>query len=704
MTNPILEAFYSLGSRINKRKGDENAEEVQEGIVGERLPELKLSMPNEDLVTLTQKWEKTWKESEVYNTWQQHGKENEDYWRGKQFNLPKVDKTRPLVDNVLFQSLETYLPQVTQHNPEPVVTLASGVQPTPENLQYATSLKNELYDLADEIKLRLKLKGTARHWSIYEIGMVKVTWDLGRDIPTAKVIRPWRMILDPESTVDEDGYTGEYLGEHRKLAADVMIRILDSIGGEDGYSKIITELVDNKMGTELGFIEWWTAEYMCWTIKDKVLLKMKNPHWNYPQSQATPESESPYMDQQAEPDMSESNQEAPQGSSSMPDEEMETAQHDDDSAITDAGPDEQGESDNVTDQPEEEEDQGEKIPGFNHLAKPGIPYLPLSVFNLGKQPVDDTSLMQQNLPLQDLINKRVRQIDKNADSMNGGMVVSLERAGMTMPQAKGVTEAVRKGGTVVIPAGAVNEAIARMSAPALPRDIYAQLEDTRSRVQYIFGTKGFTPTAGGGQAAVRSQLLNKNLDEGRISGGFSEYLEQLADDIYNWFIQMLYVYDERYAGQEHPKVRLTIKEGSILPRDSAAIAAQAVQLASAGQMSLLDLYKRLEFPNPEETAANAWLQVNAPELLYMNDPRVKQAVQMKMEAAANAAKADDKGPSKSINYKDLPPDGQAQLAEQAGINLHPEALAAYDDVVEQRSKPTEPEPVNQLQNGYVQPQ
>ena len=55
----------------------------------------------------------------------------------------------------------------------------------------------------------------------------------------------------------------------------------------------------------------------------------------------------------------------------------------------------------------------------------------MEIFNLGTQPVDDTSLIGQNLSNQDLVNKRLRQMDKNIDDMNGGVIVSLERSGMT---------------------------------------------------------------------------------------------------------------------------------------------------------------------------------------------------------------------------------------------------------------------------------
>lgn len=53
----------------------------------------------------------------------------------------------------------------------------------------------------------------------------------------------------------------------------------------------------------------------------------------------------------------------------------------------------------------------------------------------------------------------------------------------------------------------------------------------------------------------------------------------------------------------------------------------------------------------------------------------KQALQ----SLAAGAGGEQKGPSESINFKDLPPDGQAQMAGQAGIKLDPAALAAKQE-------------------------
>lgn len=620
----ILDAFASLSSGVNKAKGRGPDAENKEGVVSAKLPELTLDMDNEDLISLTRKWEKTWTESPVKTEWEKAGDENEKYVLGKHFDRPAIDKSRPMVDNVIFESLETYLPQITRRNPEPMVQLDSRVEETEDALRYASDVQDELGEIADELKLRLKLKKAARHWAIYLLGVAKPGWDIERDAPTLKIIRPRKMILDPTATVDEDGYTGEYTGEYRKMPASKLLSALEAMDAEEGAVKAVKDLVKDDLGTEVQFIEWWTSQYTCWTLGKQVLMKKKNLHWNYPGEAPAPADEFtglPPVDEEGKPVMVE----------------------------TPALP--------------------------NHFAAPRKPYIFLSVFNLGKQPVDDTSNIGQNLANQDRVNKRNRQIDKNADGMNNGMVVSKERSGLTDSQAKNASRALLKGGVVVIPAGAPRDAIDRMTAPALPPDIYNDLVDTRNRIRDIFGTRGSTAAGIESESTVRGKIISRGLDTDRIGGGVSEYLEQFADDIYNWFVQLLYVYDdERATGAPVPAIRISVKEGSLLPKDSTSIANQAIELATGGKMSLVDLYKRLDYPNPEELAANAWLEVNAPQLLYANDPRVAQAVQ---QAQASAEPA--KPPSESISYKDLTPDAKAQMLAKAGIEAHPEAIAAHDE-------------------------
>jgi len=595
-----IAGYVSLGSEINKQRSDGTQDSVQ-GVVSEKLPELTLEMKDEELIKLTEKWEKDWKESPVRSEFEKNGDDNVKYWLGKHFDIPSDPEgaERPMVDNVIFESVETHLSQITRRNPEPLVALHSSELDESGNadeakMRFVQKVKNFLADVSDENTLRLKLKGAGRHWELYLLGALKFGWDLDKNIPSASVIRPRKLILDKGGSVDEDGYHGKYLGEYRKLEAGRILKIIgeeeDQLGEDGSVSKrgnsearkFIKESVKDDLATEIQFIEWWTPEYMCWTLGKHVLWKKRNPHWNYDRV-----------------------------------EQVESVDEVGASAIV-----------------------PQDVAGINHLPVPAIPYRLLSIYNLGEQPVDKTSLVGQNLSNQDRVNKRNKQVDKNADNMNGGIVVSLARSGLTQAQAKGVTSALAKGGAVLIPDGSPREAIDRYASPGLPPDIYNDLLDSRARLRDIFGTRGSSPAGIESEDTVRGKIISRGLDTDRIGGGISEYLEQLADGAYNWFLQLLYVYDDNFqfvGGGRPPRVTISVKEGSLLPKDSMSIANQALELAKLNRISNLDLYKRLEFPNPEEMAANVWLEANAPQLLYKDNPMVQEVIAGQQAAAAEAS-------------------------------------------------------------------
>lgn len=556
-----ISRVISLGADVNKQKREDD--NLQDGIISEKLPELVLEMEDDEIIKLTRNWEKIWDKSSKKDEWIKQCEESEKYWLGKHYAT--TQESRPMVDNLIFESLETYLPQMTRRNPEPLVTVDNREEQKEINDKLVEKVKNYLGDLADKNKLRLKLKKAGRYWALYMLGVAKMGWSLDEDMPTTKIIKPSKLILDPDAYIDEDGYTGNRIGEKRKMEAGKLISII----GDDKKAKEIKDLVKDDLSTDIQFTEWWTQEYLCWVMGSKVLLKRKNPHWNYKE-----EKEVENVDDY--------------GNTTM-----ESKQSD----------------------------------GINHFVSPRMPYVFLSVFNIGDRPMDRTSLIMQNLANQDLLNKRNKQIDQNCDRLNGGLVVSKGRSGLTESQAKNATSALRKGGVIVIPDGSPREAIDSFVGQSLPPDVYNQLQDTRNRLRDIFGTRGSSAAGLETENTVRGKIMNRGLDTDRIGGGVSEYLEQFADDIYNWFVQLLYVYDDAFRfveGSKPPRLTVSVKEGSLLPKDSTTISNQAIDLCMGGKMSMIDMYKRLEYPNPEEIAANVWLEQNAPQLLFKNNPEIQQ--------------------------------------------------------------------------------
>ena len=565
----LIDAFSSLFS--------DNTNKVKEttGVL-DQLPELALDTPDEDLIALSDLWEKRYQpyEAEV----KKRQDRNKDYWKGKHFANKQNDKAQ--VDNLIFEALETFLPLATKKNPEPFVRGDNSE----EGQALAKNVQVMLTFHADRLRMKLRLKRTTRDWALKLIGVQKHGWDETQNDITSEVIRPENIIFDPDGTINDDmEYTGKYIGEKMSDTASNLIARFPN------QTKYITKKVDKKIGTVVNYTEWWScnpAEYVFWKLDKLILGKTKNPHWNYENPQT------------------------------------------------------------VTDQYAAQTVQ--MVPGKNHFNAPKAPYTFLGgVYNTGDHPHDETSLIEQAIPNQDLVNKRQMQIDKNADSMNGGVVVSQERSGLTNDQATEVTEALRAGGTVVIPRGAANEAIYRDQAPSLPGDIYQQLSDTREELRNIFGTRGSTPSGTINEQTATGKTLVREQDSDRIGGGVTEYLEQFADAQFNWWVQLMMVYyDEPHAasviGKERAmeyvslkgsdlvsKLTVSVKEGSLIPDSDTDRANEAVELAKMNDIDPISLFDRLGFSDPKQAAERLYMWRADPSMLF---PEIGAQIQEKQDA------------------------------------------------------------------------
>jgi hypothetical protein len=579
----LLSGFFSLSKDDNKVKSDN----PQEGVISSPLPELELSMTDAELIDLKKSWVKTWepygKEVEAIQ------KQNEDYWLGKQFN---TGQDKGPADNLIFESIETFLPMATRPKADPLVESDNSE----EGNALSDKVRKMLIYITDVLSYNLKLKQVARYWALYLLGVMKVGWSMRENEITCVTLRPQKLILDPKATIEEGKYKGYYIGEYvEDIAFDLVARFPDK-------KKFVEDLVKNKMGTKIEYIFWCTDEYFFWTLQDEVLSKIKNPHWNYEQEQPA---------------------------------EM--------------GTDDYGEPIEVS--------PAQKIPGNNHFNAPEKPYIFLSIYNLGKRPHDDTNLVQQNIPLQDLINKRLKQIDINADNANNGIAVSGDA--FTEEQAANVARLRRKGATLWVPSGSVANAITDLPSNPLPNFVYESLIDYRNELRNIFGTRGSTAQGTIGEKTVGGKQIIKSQDTDRIGGGVSTYLEQFSDRVFNWFVQLMYVYyDEPHMasvlGKERAKeyiqlintdftrkLLIGVKEGSMIPHDPESQRGEAIELWSQKGIDPITFFERLDFPNPREAAKNLYLWQADPIQLFpdlLEEQQKQQAMQMEEQGVMQQEK------------------------------------------------------------------
>ncbi|WP_457635786.1 hypothetical protein [Persephonella sp.] len=559
-----LEGFFSLSKDINKAKELEQ----NQGVIGELTDELNLDIKDEDLVQISKQYIRTW---QPYETKIRKRQERiERYWLGKH-DEEVLDSEYPSADNIIFEAVETFLPQATRQRPEPLVTSDNSE----EGNALSKKIRNAIVFVSDKIRLKLKMKRVVRYWSLYLLGAGKIVWNLQDNEIDFETIRPQKLILDPSATVEEGGiYTGEYIGEYKREVASDLIKKFPE---KEDYIK---NKVKGKLGTKVQYIEWWAryGEILYWQLDDEILSKTKNPHWNYDSTETR-----------------------------------------------------------INEYGEKEEFQKK---GSNHFSSPQFPYIFLSVFNLGKQPHDETSLVEQNLTNQDIINRRQRQIDKNAESMNNGLVLSGDH--FTKEQAREANNELRRGGTLWIPSGDIGSAYRRDQAPALPSDVFNHLFDTRNELRNIFGIRGSNPEGLRQEKTVRGKIIVQGQDLARIGGGVAEYLEQFYDRVFNWFVQMFYVYyDEEHLatiiGKEKAqeftslrnsdidrKVLVSVKEGSLIPKDPLLERNTAIDLWNAGAISLVELHEKLDSPDPQESARQAYLWQTDPQRVLGEEGQVEE--------------------------------------------------------------------------------
>lgn len=546
--------------------GDTNkANSSLEDVEFQGLDEYESSLTETEVIMLVSDWKRTYQS--YYDIIDKSQQKAFEYWIGKQKkdinNLDQIGDTAGpdgLIDNLIFEALETFLPIATRANPDPVVT----ADPSDEGENISHAIQAALIHEADSQKLRRKLARLTRHWAIYRIGVAKISWNSRTKSLNTDIVNARRMIFDKDGYVDEGGrFIGTYLGEKKKETADVLCEMFPKKKAD------ITILVKGKMATKLEYYEWWyKGNDVFYTLGEIVLGKFKNPNWNY----------------------------------EVPERKEQEAKLDEAGAVV-----------------EDAIEYRPAIQGTNHHKERMAPYVFLSVFSMGLHPHDDTSLIMQNIPLQDDVNETKRQIAKNVRGMNNGMIVSGDFYDEN--QAAQASSALAKGVTIRQPSGDVRQGAMRFPPGEIPSAVFNKLNDDRNEIRNIFGTAGSTAEGIEDQKTVRGKIMTQQTDSSRIGGGVTEQIEQVADAIYNWWVQLMFVYyDEEHfilasgmeGGSELLQIKntqfpllkslqVTVKEGSMVPKDPLTQRNEAMDLWSANAIDPLTFYKRLDVADPAQS-------------------------------------------------------------------------------------------------------
>lgn len=298
----------------------------------------------------------------------------------------------------------------------------------------------------------------------------------------------------------------------------------------------------------------------------------------------------------------------------------------------------------------------------NLFNKPQFPYILLSVFKIGRTVYDDSSLVEQAIPLQDGINKLENQIlDLNegqkrvwacsADAMSDETFQDLiNRTGDLGIRYDGKTPA----GGIQLPLSGKPDA-----------SLYNDLTHLIGEIDNIMGTHSTTrgerkesETLGGRQLMVAS-------DYGRLDMIVAN-LEEVWEEVYNSFLHMTKILGTEeikistgekgvaIAPEDIPKgVKVMVKKGSSLPTDDKSRMEMAVELAGMGMIDPGTLFEELGYGDEEERTKKLmeWLQMTG-KIVQQQAPMQNPDLQ-RLQSAMSSSK-----------FQDLSPEEQAKMVEQ----------------------------------------
>lgn len=508
-----------------------------------------------DLVSMiTRKLTSASKEHEKFK---KEGKTNEDYWARDHFKTISLRwHNSRIIQNVIYIGVETMIPIITSRPAEPIITIADDEEDDEASKSFTDKLEKMLlakyYD--QDYPQQELMEMLARHLLLYKVGIPKILWDESIDDFIVEYLHPHKAILSPDGHYNQDVWMAQYLEKTLKEIVDEFPEKEDDILA-NVFPNVKVDM-SQMGGTPIGFWEYQSEDgsYVVWKMNEVILQKKLNPYLIWKDKKFDPKA--------------------------------------------------------------------------NHFNYPHKPVMFLNSQNLGRHIWDDTTPVTQALPIQDGINLMQRIITDSARDQ--GILVGAQEF-IDRDELYKYTGA--PSDKLTVKGGDASRALYRVPPKQLADFVQRNLEHLLSMADNVLGTHATTRGERSGNQTLGQDQLAKESDYGRIDA-IVRGIERLATEIYNWELQMMIVKykPEHYArvlgakkGQElydeiqqynKKGIKIMVKAGSTLPTDKISQRAEALDLAKLNRISNLDLFKRMDFPNPMEMAKNIWLEANAPEQLY----------------------------------------------------------------------------------------
>jgi len=254
--------------------------EARKGFDDEKNPK---TISEEQLTSIFADWDKTYSMYYDNNIKKRQGL-CINYYQGVQGQYVIGQQDRFSSDNIIFEATETYIPQATRKNPEPVVSSkkfeivdidpTTGEQIVADTVDMAKSLTIALNDVADNDGLLSEGKQVVRDWLQKQIGAFMVTYDNDTNKPHIESMDPLRIEMDANGYVDNKGcFHGLYV---KLLCTSTVEELMEEYPKHDKY---ILETGKGQLGSTITYSKYYTEKTIFVRLNKVILDIIDNPYY-----------------------------------------------------------------------------------------------------------------------------------------------------------------------------------------------------------------------------------------------------------------------------------------------------------------------------------------------------------------------------------------------------------------------------------------
>lgn len=254
----------------------------------------------------------------------------------------------------------------------------------------------------------------------------------------------------------------------------------------------------------------------------------------------------------------------------------------------------------------------------NFIDAPTKPYIFFNYLNDGSSLIDQTTPIEQAIPLQDILNKRGRQIIENADTANSILV--LKAGSISTEDAGNIT---RDPNQVLVldtpPEAPINSAYGEIAPHLLPNYVIQDYQNIKNSIHNILGT----PSQFRGDDSKRDvgTLGEAKMIQSQAGGRQDEIIQEIEYSVDRYFrllVQMFKVYLEEaksFANRDNdgkfvyvqmsresmPNVaNISVSHGSLLRTDRERQENVSMTLAKMGLIDPYNLFKDLSLADADK--------------------------------------------------------------------------------------------------------